>query len=395
LTQAIALGRSTDTARRNGVGDTRNSCYATAVPTPIACKPAIALPPHELTRESVARTAELVLGEGHRHLPRMKKILGNAGIDRRWLVQSIEDTVTPNGFGFRNDLFIQASKELGERAAKEAIANAGLAATDIDFVITTSCTGFMIPALCAHLIPALGMKRTTKRLPVTERGCAAGAVALALAREHIAAGGKNVLIVAHEFCSLTYQRADFTMQALVGALLFGDGVAACVVRGDGGGAGLALTSSQTWLFEDSWGYMGFDVKDSGLHLVLDKAIPGAVERAIRPVMLGFLDTQGLSASDVDFHVLHPGGKKVIDEVARTFGLQDDALASSYECLRDVGNLSSASVLVVLKNTFERRAPQHGQRGLLTAFGPGFSAEMVLGHWHDPQTTTTAPSPKGP
>ena len=359
------------------------------MPTPIACRPAIALPPHELSRESVARTAELVLGSDHRHLPRMKKILGNAGIDRRWLVQSIEDTVTPNGFGFRNDLFVQASKELGERAAREAIAQAGLVPADIDFVITTSCTGFMIPSLCAHLIPALGMKRTTKRLPVTERGCAAGAFALSLAREHVAAGGRNALIVAHEFCSLTYQRSDFSMQALVGALLFGDGVAACVVRGDGGGHGLALESSQTWLFEDSWGYMGFDVKDSGLHLVLDKGIPGAVERSIRPVMLGYLDSQGLAAGDVDFHVLHPGGRKVIDEVARTFGLQDDALASSYECLRDVGNLSSVSVLVVLRNTFDRRPPRHGQRGLLTAFGPGFSAEMVLGRWHDPAGASTS------
>ena len=355
----------------------------------IACKPAVALPPNELTRDDVAVYAERVLGSDHRHLSRMKKILGNAGIDRRWLVQSVEDTIVERGFGDRNDRFIEASKALGEKAAREAIENAGLRPGDIDFVITTSCTGFMIPALCAHLIPALGMKRTTKRLPVTERGCAAGAFALGLAREHVAAGGKNVLIVAHEFCSLTYQRSDFSMQALVGALLFGDGVAACVVRGDGAAAtGLSLESSQSWLFEDSWGYMGFDVKDSGLHLVLDKGIPGAVERAIRPVMLGFLDSQGAAAGDVDFHVLHPGGKKVIDEVARTFGLADEALASSYECLRDVGNLSSASVLVVLKNTFERRAPTHGQRGLLTAFGPGFSAEMVLGRWVDAAASTT-------
>jgi predicted naringenin-chalcone synthase len=349
----------------------------------IACRPALVVPPHELTRDDVARTAERVLGSDHRHLGRMKKILGNAGIDRRWLVQSIEDTVVEHGFGHRNDLFIESSKTLGERAARAALDNACITASDIDLVITTSCTGFMIPSLCAHLIPALGMKRTTKRLPVTERGCAAGAFALGLAREHIAAGGKNVLIVAHEFCSLTYQRQDVSMQALVGALLFGDGVAACVVRGDGGPAtGFSLESSQSWLFEDSWGYMGFDVKDSGLHLVLDKGIPGAVERAIRPVMLGYLDSQGLLPRDVDFHVLHPGGRKVIDEVARTFELHEDALASSYECLRDVGNLSSASVLVVLKNTFERRPPQHGHRGLLTAFGPGFSAEMVLGRWVD-------------
>ena len=353
---------------------------------PVVCKPALVIPENELTREKLVENATLVLGEGHRHLGRVRKIVENSGIATRFLAQTIEETITPNGFGHRNDIFIKLSKELGERAAAAAMANAGVVPDDVDLIITTSCTGFMIPSLCAHLIPKMGFKRTTKRLPVTERGCAAGAFALALAREHIAAGGKNALIVAHEFCSLTYQREDVSMQALVGALLFGDGVGAVVVRGvdddttDDKAHGFVLEASQTWLFEDSWGYMGFDVKDSGLHLVLDKGIPGAVERAIKPVMLGFLESQGFTAENVDFHVLHPGGKKVIDEVARTFSLAEGALAASRDCLRDVGNLSSASILVVLKNTFERYAPKPGQRGLLTAFGPGFSAEMVLGRW---------------
>ena len=354
-------------------------------PIAVACKPALVLPEHEFSRDTLQQTATLVLGEGHRHLKRVQKIIDNSGIERRFLVQPLVDTITPHGFGVRNDIFIAASKNLGERAALAAMKNAGVEAADIDLIITTSCTGFMIPSLCAHLIPKLGFKRTTKRFPVTERGCAAGAFALGLARDHIALGGQNVLIVAHEFCSLTYQRSDVSMQALVGALLFGDGVAACVVRGatsapGQGPTGFELEASQSWLFEDSWGYMGFDVKDSGLHLVLDKAIPGAVERSIKPVMLGFLDSKGLGAKDIDFHVLHPGGKKVIDEVARTFELAPEVLEPTRACLRDVGNLSSASVLVVLKNTFETAPPQDGARGLLTAFGPGFSAEMVLGRW---------------
>jgi 1,3,6,8-tetrahydroxynaphthalene synthase len=353
----------------------------------VAVLPSLVFPKHELTKDTVAEMTALLLGADNRQLGRVQRILQNAGIERRYLAQTVEETVVDRGFGYRNNLFIENSKVLGEQAARAALDNAGLAAKDIDLIITTSCTGFMIPSLCAHLIPAMGFARTTKRLPITERGCAAGAFALAQARDHIAAGGKNVLIVAHEFCSLTYQRSDLSMQALVGALLFGDGVAACVVRGDGGahevGGGFELHANQTWLFEDSWGYMGFDVKDSGLHLVLDKGIPGAVERAIKPVMLGFLETQGLTGNDIDFHVLHPGGKKVIDEVARTFGLEASAFQASYDCLKEVGNLSSASIFVVLKNIFEQRMPQHGQRGLLTAFGPGFSAEMSLGRWLRP------------
>jgi 1,3,6,8-tetrahydroxynaphthalene synthase len=348
----------------------------------IVCKPALVVPDHQLTEEQVISLADVVLGGDPRLAARMKKVIAGAGVKSRYMVQPLEQTMTPAGFGTRNDLFIHESKRLGERAAQAAMDNAGVTPKDIDLIITTSCTGIMIPSLCAHLIPTMGFARNTRRLPITERGCAAGAFAMALARDHIAMRGGNVLIVAHELCSLTYQRQDLNMQALIGALLFGDGVAACVVRGDGkyDGAGFELGESSTWLFEDSWKYMGFSVQDDGMHLVLDKEVPGAVERAIAPVMLGFLEQQGMRSSDVDFHVLHPGGRKIIEEVARTFGQETKTFQASYDCLAEVGNLSSASVLVVLKSVFERYRPAHQARGLLAAFGPGFSCELSVGRW---------------
>jgi 1,3,6,8-tetrahydroxynaphthalene synthase len=347
---------------------------------PVACLPAIALPRHEVNRQEVEWLADRVLGDHPSLLPRVRKMITNTGLEKRFWVQSMEDTIGPGGFGARNDLFIAESNRLGQQAAEQAMANAGVTAADIDLIITTSCTGFMIPSLCASLIPAMGFSRNTRRLPITERGCAAGGFAMSLARDHISLRGGNVLIIAHEFCSLTYQRGDVNMQALVGALLFADGVGACVVRGDGKGPGFALGESSTWLFEDSFKYMGFDVRDDGFHLVLDKEVPGAVERAIQPVMTNFLKEQKLSASDVDFHILHPGGRKVIDEVARTFGLPQSEFQPSYDCLTQIGNLSSASILVVLKNIFESKRPKHGDRGLMTVFGPGFSAEMSVGTW---------------
>lgn len=353
------------------------------VPAPsIVCKPALAVPANEFTRETLKDTARRVL-EGHPHLPRVLRIIENTGIQKRYLVKPIEETVVPTGFGERNDRFIETSKALGVEAAQGALANAGLGVGDIDFIITTSCTGVMIPSLDAHLIATMGFNQRTKRMPLTELGCAAGTVALSRARELIAGGAaKNVLIVAHELCSLTYQPADLTMQALVGALLFGDGVAATVVRGDGKhtGPGLQLDSNESFLFADSWGYMGFDIRDSGLHLILDKGIPGAVERAIAPVLLGFLDGQKMPKDSLDFFCLHPGGKKVIDEIVRVLSLEDGDVQASRDCLAEVGNLSSASILVVLKNTFERYAPKSGERGLVVGFGPGFSAEMLLTTW---------------
>lgn len=351
-------------------------------PTAVVCRPALVLPDSELSRDTLKETAVRVL-EGHPHLPRILRIIENTGIETRHLVRPIEETVTAGGFGARNDLFIAESKRLGERAARAALDNADLRPEDIDFIITTSCTGVMIPSLDAHLIGALGFLPRTKRLPMTELGCAAGTVALSRARELIRAGAaKNVLIVAHELCSLTYQASDFTMQALVGALLFGDGVAGCVVRGDGkhAGPGLQLDANESFLFEGSWGYMGFDVRDTGMHLILDKGIPGAVERQIAPVLLGFLDGQNRKKEDMDFFVLHPGGKKVLDEIARVFDLGPEDTRASRDCLAEVGNLSSASILVVLRNIFERYAPRAGDTGLVVGFGPGFSAEMLLTTW---------------
>lgn len=353
-----------------------------SLPNAVVCRPALVLPDNRLTRESLKATAARVL-EGHPHLPRVLRIIENTGIETRNLVRPIEDTVVPAGFGERNNQFIEESKRLGERAARQALDHAGLEPRDIDFIITTSCTGIMIPSLDAHLIGALGFPARTRRLPMTELGCAAGTVALSRARELIRGGAAtNVLIVAHELCSLTYQASDFTMQALVGALLFGDGVAGCVVRGDGkhAGPGLQLDANESFLFEGSWGYMGFDVRDTGMHLILDKGIPGAVERQIAPVLLGFLDAQKQQREDIDFFCLHPGGKKVLDEIARVFALGPDATRASRDCLAEVGNLSSASILVVLKNTFERYAPAPGDTGLVVGFGPGFSAEMLLTTW---------------
>jgi 1,3,6,8-tetrahydroxynaphthalene synthase len=348
----------------------------------VVCKPSLVVPDNVFTRDDLKATARKVL-EGHPHLPRVLRIIENTGIERRHLVRPIEETVTPVGFGERNTRFIDESKRLGERAAAAALQNAELTPADIDLVITTSCTGVMIPSLDAHLVATMGFRPKTRRLPITELGCAAGTVALSRAREMIAGGvAKNVLVVAHELCSLTYQPADFTMQALVGGLLFGDGVTGCVVRGDGKhkGAGLALDSNESFLFADSWGYMGFDIRDSGMHLILDKAIPGAVERQIAPVLLGFLDGQNFKKEDVDFFCLHPGGKKVIDEIARVFELGEDDTRASRDCLAEVGNLSSASILVVLKNIFERYTPKAGERGLIVGFGPGFAAEMLLTTW---------------
>ena len=355
----------------------------------VACKPSLAVPEHVLTTADVVRQAKLRFADLP-HLKSVLRVIENAGIDKRFLAQPLEKALDTQGFGARNDLYTSEVKRLGEQAARDALREADLEPKDIDLIITTSCTGIMIPSLEAFLMPKMGFRPGTKRLPITELGCAAGAVSLSRAREFCQVyPGANVLIIAAELCSLTYQPTDFTMQALVGAMLFGDGVAACVVRsGEGPGAeapavtGLRLEANESFLFPDSTAYMGFAVRDSGLHLILDKGIPGSVERQIKPVFTGFLEELGLLPTDIEFFCMHPGGRKVLDEIERVFSLKNDELRASRDCLKEVGNLSSASIFVVLKNTFERYRPKAGQTSLLAAFGPGFCAEMVLCSWNE-------------
>jgi predicted naringenin-chalcone synthase len=344
---------------------------------PVVCKPAVALPTNvELDRDMLKSEVVRFLGEDFPRLKAIQRIVDNSGVERRYLCRSLSDILEQKGMAETNDMYIEACKDLGERAAAEALENSGLKPEDIDLIITTSCTGFMIPSLDAHLIPKLGMRRDCVRLPITELGCAAGAVAISRARDFIAARpGSNVLIVAVELCSLCFQPEDFTMQAIVGSLLFGDGAAAAVVRAEGG-SGFDVEVSGQYLFEDSWRYMGFDVRDTGLHLILDKDVPGAVERQIAPVMHRFLDEND---EKPDFFCLHPGGRKLMDNIEKAFDLSDRDLWASRRCLAEVGNLSSASVLVVLKNLFDD-PPAEGDRGFLAAFGPGFSVEMSLGTW---------------
>lgn len=348
----------------------------------VACRPAVAFPDHVLTAETLRHTLRDVLGDDFPHLGRLVRIAERSGIARRHLVRPLAETLRSEDFGTRNALYVRESKRLVEEAARGALVNAALDPGEIDLVITTSCTGLMIPSVCAHLIPTLGFRPQTTRLPITELGCAAGAVALSRAREYLQCyPGRNVLIVAHELCSLTYQPGDRSMQSLVGAMLFGDGAAGVVVRGSrGDGPGLQLEVNASFLFPDSWDYMGFDVRATGLHLILDRGIPGAVESRIRPVLASFLEDHGLTSRDLGFVCLHPGGRKILDELTRVLELDADDTRASHECLAEVGNLSSASILVVLRNLFDRHPPAHGDRGLLTAFGPGFSAEMALGTW---------------
>ncbi len=224
---------------------------------------------------------------------------------------------------------------LGRQAAEACLATAGMTPTDVDMIITVSCTGFMIPSLDAHLINLMGFRPDVRRLPITELGCAAGAMALSRAWEFVRAfPGKTVLIVSVELATLTFQRGDLSQANLISCVLFGDGAAAALVTGRDV-AGPRILDADTYTFPTSLDAMGFDLRDSGFHIVLSKDVPQMIRERIAELTQNFLARSGLTRSDVTTFLLHPGGQKLLSYIEEQLGLCRCDTELSWEVLDQV------------------------------------------------------------
>lgn len=319
-------------------------------------------------------------GEGG-HAAHALSAFENGLVEQRSSAIPLEEVFRARSFGASNDRYIECAVELATAVADQALRNAGLAARDVDFFVSTSCTGFMIPSVDAHVAERLGMKPGLRRLPITEHGCAGGAVALGCAHDHLAANpGRVALVVAVELPSLTFQVGDRSPANVVSAALFGDGAAAVVLTSQPRPGFPRITRVASHRFPESLDWMGFKLKDSGLHVILSSEIPRQVLTHARELVVGFLDDSGLAIGDVRHLLFHPGGRKILEAFERTLELPPDALFASRKVLRDHGNLSSATVLFILDEHLRRREARCGDHGLLLAFGPGFGAELVLLQW---------------
>ena len=341
---------------------------------------ATALPEHTITDADVKRYFKHVFSIPEDRLRVMMTVVDNAQIDRRFCVNDIDTIIEPRPISELSCEYQKHSIRLGHEAAVAALDEAGIEPRDVDVVITVSCTGFMIPSLDAHLINMLGMRSNVKRLPVTELGCAAGAAMLARASDFLRdTEDKTVLVVSVEIPSLTFQRGDLSPANLISSILFGDGAAAAVVT-TRPAQGPRILETESYLFPDSIGAMGFDLKNSGFHIVLSRDVPDLIRSRIRGLVDRFLENKGLSRQTVPAFVLHPGGQKLLSFVEEELELPRSATQASWDILREFGNLSSASVLFVLDRWMRQGNVEAGKHGLLAAFGPGFSAEMLLLEW---------------
>ncbi|MET9544740.1 type III polyketide synthase [Streptomyces sp. NPDC006627] len=351
------------------------------------CRPAVSVPEYVITMEDTLELAR-TRHAGHPQLPLALRLIENTGVRTRRLVQPIAETLTHPGFEERNRLYAAEAKARVPAVVRRALEDGELRAADIDMIIYVSCTGFMMPSLTAWLINSMGFRSTTRQLPIAQLGCAAGGAAINRAHDFCTAHpGANALIVACEFCSLCYQPTDVGVGSLLSNGLFGDGVAAAVVRGTGG-YGIRLERNGSYLIPETEDWIAYDVRATGFHFLLDKRVPGTME-PLAPALRDLADDHGWDASDLDFYIVHAGGPRILDDLSTFLHVDPKAFRHSRATLSEYGNIASAVVLDALRRLFEEGGAPDQARGLLAGFGPGITAEMALGQW----SRTSCPAPQ--
>jgi len=341
-----------------------------------------ALPPHFYDQDTLLAAFREHWAQRYFNLGRLEQLHRNVLVGGRHLALPMEEYAGLDTFGKANDAWIRVAQEVGEAAVRNALAAAGLGPGDVDTLIFVTVTGVAAPTIDARLMNRLSLRPDTKRVPVFGLGCVAGAAGVARAADYVRAFPDQVaVLLSVELCSLTLQRDDLSIPNLIASGLFGDGAAAVVVVGvERTEPGPRVVATRSVFYPDTERVMGWEVSERGFGIVLSAEVPDVTRRFLRRDVDAFLAEHGLSRRDIASWVAHPGGPKVLEAMQDALELAPDALELTWKTLREVGNLSSTSVLLVLEETMRSRRPAPGSPGMLLAMGPGFCSELVLLEW---------------
>jgi predicted naringenin-chalcone synthase len=319
-------------------------------------------------------------GQDERFIRKVKKIFENAGVSKRYSIMDPLAVFTATTFAERNDIYIKECTKLAQASLAKALKNAQWEPEDIDYLITVSCTGIMIPSVDAYLINNLKMKQDVVRLPVTEMGCAAGISGIIYAKNFLKANpGKKAAVVAVESPTATFQLNDFSMANIVSAAIFGDGAAAILLSSCEEDKGPEIVAEEMYHFYNAQHMMGFQLTNTGLQMILDETVPETIAAHFPNIVHPFLKKHHSSIEEVDHLIFHPGGRKIIQTVDELFGSLGKNIDDTRQVLKEYGNMSSVTVLYVMERFLQKNISK-GEKGLMLSFGPGFTAQTILLQW---------------
>jgi len=344
---------------------------------------ATAVPRHDVHQDFVTFGASLLTDRRSQVL--FRRMAERSQIEHRWssLKGSMNDgdaAIDEDGF-YKRGAFPTTAERMrryeaeAPQLALEALGGLQLSEeerAEVTHVIVTSCTGFSAPGLDLQIVDQLGLKPSVERTMVGFMGCYAGLSALKLARHVVRSEPEaRVLVVSLELCTLHLQETSELEQVLT-FLVFGDGCAAALITADP--QGLSLDSFHAEIAPNSADQITWNIGDHGFDMYLSGSVPGSIGKALDAGRGAIL--KGAAPEDIDLWAVHPGGRSVLDAVEAAFTLPQGALAASREVLRRFGNMSSATVLFVLKAILDNPSAP-GARGCAMAFGPGLTAETML------------------
>ena len=312
-----------------------------------------------------------------------RKVWQHSGITtRRGVVDPTVEDISSWGTGARMQRFLAEAMPLGKEAVSGALADAGVDPADVGLLTVVSCTGYVTPGLDILLARDLGMTPAVQRLHIGHMGCYAALPGLGATADFVVARDRPAVLLCLELTSLHVQPTTETarsssptpedLEQMGAHALFSDAAAAVVLE-PGRGAGLELVDVVARTDVSTADHMTWDVTDTGFKMGLSPSVPDVLARHARPVVEELLGRHGLAVTDVDGWAIHPGGRKIVDVVGEVLDLPEALLAPSYDTLRDVGNCSSATVLLVL----DRVQVDPGGIVVAMAFGPGLTLYAAL------------------
>ena len=355
----------------------------------------LGIPSFEINQTTVKQLVKQLFKK-ERMIERLLPIFDNAAIENRQFVVSTDWFHQDWDFSKRNELYIKYALDYSLQAIDHCLTNENflnekIAYEEIDMIIFVSSTGISTPSMDARIMNKRPFREDIHRLPIWGLGCAGGASGLARASDWTSTyKDETVLLICCELCSLTFQKEDKKKRNIVGTALFGDGVGAALVIGEHSPLVKRLKRNQkpmiknasSFTKKDTESIMGWNVNENGLEVVFSKSIPSLIHSLWKPHLEGFLQLLDIKRDDIHSFIAHPGGKKVLEAMEEACSIPTSKFYHSYQVLKNHGNMSSPTVLYILKEWMKdkERDCSTCDQSILSALGPGFSSELLLLEW---------------